>query len=172
MEPKELLIEPFDPAKHKALVEPLTQLLHESYAPLAEKGLRYLASYQPSEKTLERLTRGVSFLAFWEGHLAGTISAYPSNASSPCEYYRRPGLVRFGQYGVKPSFQGRGIARKLLARVETNAREEGAREIALDTAEEALELIAMYRRHGYAPVTTTQWSVTNYRSVVMAKLLV
>jgi GNAT superfamily N-acetyltransferase len=172
MDSAELLIERFDPVRHQALVEPLTELLHESYAPLARKGLRYYASHQPPEKTLGRLTGGVSFLAFWEGQLAGTISFYPSNDGNPCEYYRRPGLVHFAQYAVKTTLQGRGIAGQLLERMESYARETGAREIALDTAEEASELIAMYRRHGYVPVSATQWSVTNYRSVIMAKPLV
>jgi GNAT superfamily N-acetyltransferase len=139
---------------------------------LAKKGLRYFASHQPPKKNLERLAGGTSFLAFWEGQLAGTISYYPSTSDNPCEYYRRPGLFHFAQYAVKPSLQGKGIARKLLERVESCAKERGAREVALDTAEEALELIAMYQRHGYIRVSTTQWSVTNYRSVIMAKPLV
>lgn len=164
-----LEIEFFDWVQHQSLVEPLTDLLHEAYAPLAQRGLRYLASHQSPEKTLERLTRGDAYLAFWEGQLAGTISLYPSKPDSPCEYYRKPGLVHFAQYAVKRSLQNRGIARELLIRVEDRAMEKKSLEIAMDTAEQAVELIAMYRRHGYTPVSTTQWAVTNYRSIVMAK---
>lgn len=32
---------------HMSLVEPLTYILHQAYAPLAEKGMRYLATHQP-----------------------------------------------------------------------------------------------------------------------------
>lgn len=164
-------IETFDATRHLQWVGPLTELLHEAYSGLALKGFRYVASHQPPDRTLERLTRGEAFLAFLDGKLAGTISMDFPKPDSPCEYYRRPGLVHFGQFAVKPSFQGYGIARMLLQHMERRAGELGFSEIALDTAESALELIAMYRRHGYRAVATTQWSSTNYRSVVMAKEL-
>jgi GNAT superfamily N-acetyltransferase len=162
-------IESFDSARHSIWVGPLTELLHEAYRVLDLKGLRYLASHQPPERTLERLTRGEAYLAFWDGNLAGTISLDFSKSDSPCEYYRRPGLAHFGQFAVKPAFQGRGIARRLLQHVERRAGELGFSEIALDTAEGALRLIAMYQRHGYIVVSSTRWASTNYLSVVMAK---
>lgn len=166
-----LRIEPFKVDKHSVLVGPLTELLHEAYGGLAQKGFRYLASYQSVEQTLERLSRDEFFLAFWENRLVGTLSLYRSKPDSLCEYYRRPGLVHFGQFAVQTAFQGRGIARKLLQHMERRAGERGASEIALDTAEGATELIEMYQRHGYLTVSNTQWSTTNYPSVVMAKRL-
>lgn len=164
-------IESFDVSRHSIWVGPLTELLHEAYSGLALKGLCYVASHQPPERTLERLTRDEAYLAFLDGKLAGTISMDFTKPDSPCEYYRRPRLAHFGQFAVKPAFQGRGIARKLLQHVELRAGELGFSEIALDTAEGALELIAMYQRHGYVVVSSTRWASTNYRSVVMAKEL-
>lgn len=40
------LFERFDPQAHSDLLNPLTDLLHEAYASLAAKGMRYLATHQ------------------------------------------------------------------------------------------------------------------------------
>lgn len=48
--------------QYEGRADEITALLHRSYAPLAEKGMRYLASHQNSEKTLERLREGESYL--------------------------------------------------------------------------------------------------------------
>ena len=166
-----LRIERFDETSQVQLIGPLTALLHEAYRPLAEGGLGYLASHQDERTTLKRLKQGESFLAFWGGQLAGTIYLYPPKEDSPCEHYRKPGVYSFGQFAVSPDLQGRGIGEALLKFVEQRARELGATEIAMDTAEGATVLIAMYSRHGYRNVGSVQWSVTNYMSVVMSKPL-
>jgi GNAT superfamily N-acetyltransferase len=161
----------FREEEHLPMVAPLTDLLHEAYKPLADKGFRYSATYQPPEKTLERLKRGESYLAFWDGQLIGTISLYPPNPDNKCEYYRKEGVYHFGQFAVKPPFQGRGIANRLLLFVEARARNLGGKEMALDTAESAFDLIHMYERRGYKSVSKTKWNATNYLSVVMTKAL-
>jgi GNAT superfamily N-acetyltransferase len=154
---------------HLLLVPELTELIHEAYKPLADKGFRYTGTYQPVEKTLERLKRGESYLAFGDGQLVGTISLYEPKADSPCDYYRKEGIYHFGQYAVQPMFQGRGIGNALLQFVEKRTKILGGKELSLDTAEGAVELIATYQRHGYRIVATTQWAFTNYLSVVMTK---
>lgn len=58
----ELSLHRFDPKTHSHFVNPLTDILHKAYAPLAKKGMKYLATHQPPEKTLERLTQGESYL--------------------------------------------------------------------------------------------------------------
>ena len=45
----------------------------------------------------------------------------------------------------------------MLAHVEARAVETGAAEIALDTAEEAFHLIALYNRRGYCIVDHADW---------------
>lgn len=47
----------------------------------------------------------------------------------------------------------------------------GARELACDTAEGAVHLIAMYRKRGFRQVGTADWEGTNYMSVVLSKSL-
>ena len=74
-----LIIATFDETQHQHLIEPLTELLHEAYRPLAEAGFKYLATHQDAGLTRRRLLRGDSFLAFWDSQLAGTISHIQAN---------------------------------------------------------------------------------------------
>lgn len=166
-----LSIETFDREKHAQLIAPLTELLHAAYKPLADQGLRYLASHQDEGMTLKRLSQGQSFLAFFDGDLAGTIYLHPSKPDHPCVLYRAPQLFFFGQFAVRVDLQGRGIARALLDHVEGQAREQGGKTMALDTAEGASALIAWYARRGYKQLGYMRWDATNYRSVVMGKPL-
>lgn len=157
-------------------VEQITELLHLAYGELAKKGMHYNASHQPPSQTLERLKGGDSFVAVVDDllhppEIIGTITLYQSSPNSGHPYYQRPGLVYFGQFGVHPKYQGYGVAKKLYQTVEDHARSIGATEIALDTAETAHDLIALYKRWGFEIVDTADWDSTNYISVIMAKKL-
>jgi ribosomal protein S18 acetylase RimI-like enzyme len=77
----------------------------------------------------------------------------------------------FSQFGVEPGLQRRGIGSILLDLVERRARETGAGELALDTAEGAAHLIKLYEKRGYRFVEHADWEKTNYRSVVLSKRL-
>ena len=59
----------------------------------------------------------------------------------------------------------------LLAKAESWALENGFRELAMDTAEQATHLIELYSRLGYRHVGWVQWSGKVYRSVVLSKQL-
>jgi len=169
MDISQLSIEQFSEEKYSGILSELTELIHEAYKPLADMGFKYSGSHQPSEITLKRLNRGHGFLAFWDKQLVGTISLFAPLADNACEYYRQEGVYHFGQFAVRPQFQNKGIGQKLLSLVEAKARAAGGKELSLDTAEGALELIKKYERHGFQIVSTTQWSTTNYHSVVMSK---
>jgi len=155
-------------------VEEITEMLHASYRPLAQQGMHYNASHQPPAQTLDRLTGGASYLAIDQesGKIVGTVTLYHSSPKTYHPYYQRPGLVYFGQYAVHPEFQGNGIARLLYKSIANHARAVGATEIALDTAETAYDLIALYRRWGFEIVDTADWDSTNYISVIMSKPLI
>jgi ribosomal protein S18 acetylase RimI-like enzyme len=151
----------------------ITVLLHRAYRPLAEAGMRYLASHQDEETTRERLEHGQSFVVECAGRVVGTISLYGPSLTSTCAFYRRPDVWHFGQFAVEPELQGRGIGSALLSAVEASAREAGASELALDTSEHADALITFYERYGFRKVGEVEWTgVTNYRSVVLSKSLV
>lgn len=152
-------------------IEALTDLLHRAYAPLAAQGLRFVASHQDSATTLRRIQSGFAFVAVAGDTLVGTVTVYSEPSDSACDYYRRPGVARFGQFAVEPAQQGTGLGRRLLDCAEQYAASQGCAEIALDTAEGADALIRLYERWGYAIVGRVDWDTTNYVSVVMAKRL-
>jgi GNAT superfamily N-acetyltransferase len=152
-------------------LETITALLHRAYAQLAAIGLNYTAVDQKVEVTRKRFDGGQGFVAIKNDALVGTIVVQPSKPQSPCEYYRRDGVASMHQFAVEPALQSDGIGRTLIAACEHWARENGFEEIALDTAEQATHLIALYSRLGYAHCGYVQWDGKVYRSVVMTKRL-
>lgn len=152
-------------------ISELTELLHRGYARLAEMGLRFVATYQDDATTLSRIENAECYVAETNGKIAGTILFRDPCRTGSCAWYDRPEVASFGQFAVEPSLQGLGIGSMLMEKVEERARETGAQEIALDTAEPAVHLIQYYERRGYRIVDTVRWDVTNYRSVIMSKRL-
>ena len=150
----------------------LTELLHESYSPLAAAGMRFVASHQDSSVTRERCGRGETILALDAGQIVGTITLTSAEQSKGPAFYNRPDVAAFGQFAVRPSHQRCGIGSTLLALVEARAKEQGVAMLGLDTSEHATELLDLYQRRGYYFVEDAQWQKTNYRSVVLGKRLI
>lgn len=147
-------------------------MLHESYRPLAEKGMRYLATHQKSDVTLRRLNKGASFLGFIGDELVSTITVVKGSSAEECLWYQKPEVFFFTQFAVRPKYQGLGLGGKLMDLIERYADDEDAHEISLDTSEHAHHLISMYKARGYRFVGHTQWDLTNYRSVILSKALI
>jgi GNAT superfamily N-acetyltransferase len=152
-------------------VAAITALLHIAYGSLAARGFRYLASHQDEARTLRRLRSGTPFVAESRGDIIGTVTLYRPSSSSVCEWYRHPMVYHFGQFAVRPDFQRRGIGSRLYEHIEAFARSLGVAELALDTAEGALHLRYWYERLGFRFVQFISWDETNYRSVILSKLL-
>lgn len=152
----------------------LTQLLHRAYAPLADRGMRYLASYQDEAMTRTRVNEGECYVAVDDtGSVIATVTLMPPGVPhyEGCDYYRKSGVARFGQFAVEPTRQGCGIGSMLMEHIEHRAAEFGATELACDTSENASHLIAMYIKRGYSLIGAADWDVTNYRSVILSKPL-
>lgn len=149
----------------------ITALLHAAYAPLAERGFRYLASHQDDSITLQRLKAGWAYVGTLSGQIVATITLRVSEADSPCEWYQEPSVFIFGQFAVHPTFQRLGIGERLIQRMEHEAIVRGATELALDTSEGATHLWDWYSRLGYRFIQHVSWRDTNYRSVVLSKSL-
>ena len=152
-------------------VSALTRLLNRAYRPLADAGMRYVASWQDDEITLRRLESGEAWVSEAEGRIVAAVVLVPPGPHPRVPYYSRPGVAYFHQFAVDPDFQGRGIGRGLLDHLERRAREVGATELALDTSDGAVDLRRMYERLGYRAVGSQDWAETNYESVILAKNL-
>lgn len=152
-------------------LEKLTELLHHSYKKLLDQGFRFLASHQDVATTKNRIDKGEGYVAEVEGKVIGTVTYYAPHLPNRYDWYNRQDVAFYGQFAVEPEYQNSGIGGKLIDFVEKLAVRDEAKEIAVDTAEGATELINYYKKRGYRFVGYTQWSVTNYRSVVLSKNL-
>jgi GNAT superfamily N-acetyltransferase len=152
-------------------IDEITDMLHEAYGPLAQNGMRFVASYQAPSVTRERVKKGETIVAFDNGRLVGIITLAEIATTRGSPLYDRDDVASFGQFAVRPSHQSRGIGARLLELVEQRALEKGVGELALDTSERAAQLIELYQAKGYRFVEYVQWSDTNYRSMVFSKKL-
>ena len=166
MNPDDILIRPL---REDDSLDELTELLHRAYKPLADMGLKYVATHQTVDITLRRISRGTCFVVEREGRIVGTITYRDPSQSRGAPYYERPDVAYVAQMAVEPEYQRQGIATRLMRHVEALARADGASELAFDTSEQATHLIEWYQRLGYRAVDQVQWDVTNYRSVIMSK---
>ncbi|MBK8037192.1 MAG: GNAT family N-acetyltransferase [Verrucomicrobiaceae bacterium] len=153
-------------------VAAITELLHTAYAPLAAMGFKYLATHQDEATTRQRLQSGMSFVAEMEGVIVGTVTLRAPKAESGCAWYLEPGVWSFGQFAVRPDLARNGLGTRLMLVIEQRALQQGATELALDTAEGATHLIRWYERMGFRFIQHVSWDDTNYRSVVMSKRLI
>lgn len=149
----------------------LTELLHNAYADLGARGMNFTAVDQTDEVTAARIATGECFVAVKNTILVGTITVYLPEAAADHEYFRLPHVAKAGQLAVLPQQQRAGIGSRLLQTAEDWARANQFRELALDTAIPAHELLALYTRRGYVIVGNAQWPGKTYASVVMAKVL-
>lgn len=162
----------------------LTALLHRAYRPQVEMGLRPLAGRQDEATTRARVQSGENFLAvagpgaltpdgraIERGRLLGTILFQEVESASFPPRFLKPGVGHFSLFAVDPEAQGMGVGRALLGRVEQRARELELRELALSMAEPDRGLFEFYQRRGYSLVEHWQWPYTNYRSLILSKLL-
>lgn len=162
-------------------LDALTALLHRAYAPLAAQGMNFTAATQSAEHTRKRAAEGQCFVAEADGagggEVVGTatvcgpydVESAPWTVDVP--WFRDRDTAHFHQFAVDPQQQGKGVGQRLVLACEDWARKNGYRRMALDTAEPASALRALYRRLGYADVGQVQWQGKHYRSVIMQKSL-
>ena len=152
-------------------LDELTELLHRGYQTLANKGFRYFATYQTPEQTAERVSKGTCLIGVCEGKIVATVCYYSPMQTGGCPWYDRSDVASFGQFAVEPELQRYGVGSRLVELIEQMAKDDGAAEMSLDTAEGAAHLIRFYEKRGYRFIEHAKWKVTNYRSVIMTKPL-
>ncbi len=134
-------------------------------------GLRFLATHQDDETTLDRISTGICYVVEQDGALVGTITLYLPDGKGGTPWYDRSDVARFGQFAIEPKLQKQGIGAKLMDVIEEETANRNIPELALDTAEPATHLIRYYEKRGYRFIEHTPWDVVNYRSVIMSKTL-
>lgn len=152
-------------------LDELTELLHRAYQRLAVMGLNFTAVDQESSVTRGRAQGGTCLVAEVAGAMVGTVTYYPPGGKAYCAWYACGGVGHLGQFAVLPGCQRRGIGGQLLDAAEALAAHDGAKELALDTAEPAVHLTKYYEQRGYRLVGHEQWEGKTYRSVIMSKTL-
>ena len=153
-------------------VEAITGLLHRAYARNAKAGLFFVATHQSPEVTRKRLAEGWALVAEQEGDIVATIVLRCPRPVPYGEYAPAWPIGSLAQFAVDPRHVGTGLGRRLLERVELEARARGARELCLDTAQPASGLIVYYEALGYRIVARADWRPeVNYESWIMAKAL-
>lgn len=167
-------------------IEALTAMLYRAYAPLLAQGLNYTASTQDSATTARRCALGTCLVAVALEALdssrhdsslpsnpspitVGTLTYHDGSRSHNNAPILRPGMMFFEQFGVEPEWQGRGVGRALMQELDRRAAADGAIELGCDTAEPAVDLIAMYRRWGFRIEGRWQWPGKTYYSVGLVK---
>lgn len=151
----------------------LTALIHAAYAPHARLGLRYWGTHQSVEDTAKRFASGTGLVMVEGDDYVGTATLRPPQPESTVQLYQDPTVWSLCQFCITPQAKGRGYGTQLHAYATELARQAGAQTLALDTAQPAAALIAMYESWGYRVVGECDWRpLTNYTSVLMARSLV
>jgi GNAT superfamily N-acetyltransferase len=150
----------------------LTHLIRSAYAPHAASGLRYWATHQSTADTGRRLASGHGFVGELDGTVVATITLRPTEPDSKVELFRESQTWSFGQFAVAPEYKRKGFGRQIHDFAVSYAVARGCTKMALDTAQPATALIAMYQSWGYRVVGTCDWRPhTNYLSVLMSRSL-
>lgn len=92
------------------------------------------------ETILDKMQSGTWYLALSDGELAGVVLAEP-----------RGDYMYLGRLGVLPAWRRRGVADRLIAAVEEQARRSGLRSVRLGVRLALTSVRAAYERRGYVP---------------------
>lgn len=154
-------------------IEELTHLLNRSYKILADMGLNYVAASQNCDITLNRVRSAYKcYIGVYKNKIVSTLSLYSPKSSDKGSWYSKDFVAKIGQFAVEPELQKYGMGNKMMDFIEDEARNmKNIKEIALDTAETAHHLINFYKKRNYRYIETIQWNETNYKSVVLSKVL-
>jgi ribosomal protein S18 acetylase RimI-like enzyme len=122
------------------------------------------------EDTAKRFSLGQGLLALVGSRVIGTITVRPPQPDAKVTLYRDPHTWSIGQYAVLPEFRGQGVGRRLHDAAVAHAVAAGGLTMALDTAQPATALVAMYETWGYRVVGEADFRPkTNYLSVLMTR---
>lgn len=114
--------------------------------------------YYSPELLLEKLSHSQVFMIYVDNEPAATISLSTDRISyyesADMEHFQDPTAeaLYVSALGVRPQFQGKGLAKELMRIAEETARVSGLRYIRFDARGKYTELITFYQKLGYAHV--------------------
>jgi GNAT superfamily N-acetyltransferase len=134
----------------EAVDSPDARLLRRDY--YAEVAGRYLhRTITPEEIDQGLAGDGVELLTAPSGRFV--VGRYAGEAAACGGYLVLDGeRAELTRVYVRPSARGRGGADLLMTTLEDHAREQGLKEVVLNTRLDLVEARALYRRHGYAEI--------------------
>lgn len=140
------------PARREDLA-PGMELIRSCVALMQAEGSdQWNESYPNLELMTLDLEEGVLYVCEEEGEVAGllTLDEFASEEYEAVEWSRQEGRhLIMHRLAVHPKFQGRGIARRLIAFTEQKARSEGYDTIRLDTYAKNHKALSLYTSLGY-----------------------
>lgn len=92
---------------------------------------------------------GAGRRAWLEGALAAGEVWWIGDRAGVAVLHRDGTTLKVGQIAIDPDGQGRGQGGRAMAAIEAQARDDGATEIALHTAQVMTRLVAFYSRLGF-----------------------
>ena len=109
----------------------------------------------------------------WDDPGLTFLVARVDGRAAGCGALRRlePAVGEIKRMFVLPEFRGRGIARQILAALESEARKAGHARVRLETGTRQPEAIALYRSAGYFEIPAFGEYVGNRFSVCFEKSL-
>jgi GNAT superfamily N-acetyltransferase len=100
------------------------------------------------------------------------LIAYVDDVPAACGGWRAHETdVELKRMYVKPAFRGRGLARAVLAELETTAVAAGYPRVILETGQRQPEAIALYASAGYEPVPSFGHYASAPESVHLGKVV-
>lgn len=143
----------------------MAALLVDAYGSWTKRGLNPKAATYTATDIVADLAYKQVWLLEHEGALVGTVTLRIVGAGDARYLY----VTHLATSTAKHS---RGLGSELMDRAENLALEHQIRDVRLDTAIVMTELIAFYRRRGYATFgERNHWEGTNYDSQHYQKLL-
>jgi ribosomal protein S18 acetylase RimI-like enzyme len=106
----------------------------------------------PDETPLDPLMFEPPDGSFFVGYLDGRPVATGAWRRSRVEALGTDATAEVKRMYVAPAARGRGLARSMLALLESSAAESGARAVVLETGTRQPEAITLYESSGYEPV--------------------
>ncbi|MCW2792519.1 MAG: GCN5-related N-acetyltransferase [Nocardioides sp.] len=106
----------------------------------------------PLEPAMFEPPTGSFFVGYVDGEPVATGAWRRSDVVAPATVLGTARMAEIKRMYVVPRLRGSGLARRMLAHLETSAAELGAEALVLETGTAQPEAIALYESSGYLPV--------------------